>query len=57
MENGDLSLCDGWFAILYAGQEDSMAYGHMMIVGHLEEGSLEKVRELPAHVTLRVDLA
>lgn len=55
--NGDISLGDGWFAILYAGQEDSEAYGHMMIVGHLDEDSLKKVRKLPAHVTLRLDLA
>lgn len=56
-KNGDLSLCDGWFAILYAGQEDSMAHGHMMIVGHLEEDSMIRVKDLPEHTVLTVDLA
>lgn len=56
-KNGDLSLGGGWFAILYGGEEESASYTDMMIIGHLEEDSMAKVKELPKHVTLKVTLA
>ncbi len=56
-KNGDLSLCDGWFAILYSGQEVSQAYRHMMIIGHLEDESLDLVKEIPRRAAIRIDFA
>jgi hypothetical protein len=56
-KNGDISLGGGWFAILYGGEEDSASYRNMMIIGHLEEDSLHKVKQMPANVNLKVDLA
>ncbi|MGI6068608.1 cyclophilin-like fold protein [Absicoccus porci] len=54
--NGDISLCDGWFAILYGGQEISSSYRNMMIIGHLEEDALEKVKALPKKVSLKIQM-
>jgi hypothetical protein len=56
-KNGDISLGGGWFAILYGGEEDSKAYHDMMIIGHLEEESLSKVKQMPSRVSLKVDIA
>ena len=47
----------GWFALLYGGQEQSSKYRNMMIIGHLEDGDLEKVKEMPEKVTLRISMA
>lgn len=52
----DISLCDGWFAILYGGQEISSSYRNMMIIGHLEEDALEKVKALPNKVSLKIQM-
>lgn len=54
--NGDLCLCDGWFSILYAGQEHSSSFHNLMIIGHLREDSLQRVHKLPQKVTLTVEL-
>lgn len=56
-KNGDLCLCDGWFAILYGGEERSFACYSMMIIGHLEERSLEQIRLLPDKVSFHVYFA
>ncbi len=53
-KNGDLCLCDGWFAILYAGEEESSSDRNMMIIGHLEKESEEKVKDLPEKVVLTI---
>ena len=53
-KNGDLCLCDGWFAILYGGEEMSERFGNVMVIGELEEQSLVDVRDLPQRVTLHV---
>jgi hypothetical protein len=56
-KNGDISLGGGWFAILYGGEEESASYRDMMIIGHLEEASLQKVKQMPARVNLTVESA
>lgn len=56
-KNGDISLGGGWFAILYGGEEESAAYHDMMIIGHLEDESMQKVKQMPARVNLKVDIA
>ena len=53
-KNSDLCLCDGWFAILYGGEERSERLGSIMAIGELEEQSLIDVRDLPQRVTLHV---
>ncbi|MGN1390128.1 MAG: cyclophilin-like fold protein [Bulleidia sp.] len=53
-ENGDLCLCDGWFAILYGGEETSSSHRNMMIIGHLEKESEEKLKELSGKVVLTI---
>ena len=53
--NGDISLCDGWFALLYSGEEQSDAYGDMMIIGHIHDEDLQLVRQMPSRVTLKVE--
>jgi len=56
-KNGDLCLCRGWFAILYGGEEQSGHYRNMMVIGHLEDRSLELIKGLPNRVNLYVDFA
>ncbi|MGI6204245.1 MAG: cyclophilin-like fold protein [Anaerovoracaceae bacterium] len=56
-KNGDISLGGGWFAILYGGEEESDSYRNMMIIGHLDDDSLEKVKQMPAKVNLKVETA
>jgi hypothetical protein len=56
-KNGDISLGGGWFAILYDGEETSDSYRDMMIIGHLEEASMQKVKQMPARVNLKIELA
>lgn len=54
-KNGDISLCDGWFALLYGGEEQSEAYEDMMIIGHIHAEDLPLVRQMPPRVTLKVE--
>ena len=54
-KNGDISLCGGWFALLYGGEEESGAYDNMMIVGHIYEEDQPLVKQMPQHVTLKVE--
>ncbi len=53
-KNGDINLSNGWFAILYGGEEESMAYEDLMIIGHIEEADLPLVHKLPDRVTFTV---
>jgi len=54
-KNGDISLGGGWFAILYGGEDQSEEYRDMMIIGHLEEESLNQIQNLPEKVKFYVD--
>ena len=54
-KNGDISLGDGWFALLYGGEEQSDEYGNMMIIGHIHDEDLPLVRQMPPRVTLKVE--
>lgn len=56
-KNGDLCLCRGWFAILYGGEESSGEFRNMMVIGHLDDSSLERIRSLPNKVNFFVDFA
>ena len=48
--NGDIMLYDGWFALLYNGEEKSKEYGHTMIIGHFDD--IDIVRNLPETIRL-----
>ncbi|WP_039924718.1 cyclophilin-like fold protein [Treponema sp. JC4] len=54
-KNGDICLCNGWFAILYGGEEQSKSFGTVMIVGHILEEDLPLVKEFPEQVTFTVE--
>ena len=56
-KNGDISLAGGWFAVLFDGEEESKNYHGMMVIGHIEEESLDLVKALPAQVKFTVELA
>ena len=56
-KNGDLSLGGGWFAILYDGEELSKTFRNMMIIGHLDEDSLESIHLLPERANFYVSIA
>ena len=56
-KNGDINLAGGWFALLYAGEEQSDSYSDMMIIGHIEEKFLPQVRSLPKTIEITVELA
>ncbi len=56
-KNGDLCLCGGWFAILYGGEEESRHHRNMMIIGRVEEKSLEQIRNLPDKANFYVNFA
>ena len=56
-KNGDISLGGGWFALLYGGEETSGEYKEMMIIGHIHDGDLELIGQMPERVTLTVSEA
>lgn len=53
--DGDVSVADGWFAILHSGQERSQDY-RVMVVAHLDEEANEAIRALPEQVTFELSL-
>lgn len=53
--DGDISVADGWFAILYSGQERSQGY-RVMVVAHLDEDANARIRSLPEQVTFELSL-
>lgn len=54
-KNGDILLYSGWFALLYAGEETSRAYGDTMIIGRFDD--LDTLRNLPDTIHLTVSEA
>lgn len=56
-KNGDINIANGWFSILYAGEEKSKQYKNLMIIGHIAEENLHLVRSLPEKTTLTVEKA
>jgi len=54
-QNGDVSVADGWFAILYGGQERSQSY-RVMPVAHLSEEDTALIRTLPNKATFELSL-
>lgn len=56
-KNGDISLADGWFALLFDGEERSSGYRGMMIIAHIDEEYLPLVKKLPKSVRFTIELA
>lgn len=54
-QNGDISIADGWFAILHSGQEQSQGY-RVMPVAHLSEVDTALIRALPEKATFDLSL-
>jgi multimeric flavodoxin WrbA len=53
--DGDVSVADGWFALLHSGQDQSQDY-RVMVVAHLDEEANETIRALPEQVTFELSL-
>ena len=53
--DGDVSVADGWFAILHSGQDQSQKY-RVMVVAHLDDESIVRIRALPPQVTFELSL-
>ena len=56
-KNGDISLAGGWFAVLFDGEEESMNYHGMMVIGHIEKENLDLVKTLPENAKFTVELS
>ncbi|MDO4649410.1 MAG: cyclophilin-like fold protein [Eubacteriales bacterium] len=56
-KNGDISLADGWLALLYSGEEQSASYSGMMIIGKIEEQYLSTVASFGSSVDITVEEA
>ena len=54
-QDGDISVADGWLAILYSGQEQSCGH-RVMPVARLGEEDTARIRELPDRVTFELSL-
>ena len=53
--DGDVSVADGWFAILHSGQERSNKY-RVMPVAHLDKDENALIRTLPHEATFELSL-
>lgn len=53
--DGDVSVADGWFAILHSGQDQSQDY-RVMVVAHLDDEANAQIRALPQQVTFELSL-
>lgn len=53
--DGDVSVADGWFALLHSGQDQSEGY-RVMVVAHLDEDANDRIRSLPEQVTFELSL-
>ena len=54
-KDGDVSVANGWFAILHSGQDESAPH-RVMVVAHLDEADNALVRELPREATFELSL-
>lgn len=52
-QDGDVSVADGWFAILHSGQEQSQGY-RVVPVAHLSEEDIARIRALPNKATFEL---
>jgi len=54
--NGDVNYNPGggWFAVLYADEENSMRYGDQVNLGHIE-GDLSVLKELQGSYNVRIE--
>jgi len=56
-KNGDISLADGWFAVLFDGEKKSKNFRGMMVVAHIEEEHLNLVKALPETARFTIELS
>jgi hypothetical protein len=55
-KNGDIGLANGWIALFYGGEETSTQWKHQMIIGHMEDGAIDKLSQLPPDIHVRVSV-
>jgi hypothetical protein len=57
--NGDVNYNPGggWFAVLYDGEKDSMAYGDQVVMGRIVGEDLDRVRELSGSYDVLIEIA
>ncbi len=54
-KNGDISVADGWFALLYAGEQESEQH-RVMVVAHLDQEQNDLLCALSAKATFDLSL-
>lgn len=54
-QNGDISVADGWFALLYAGEQESKRH-RVMVVAHLDEVQNAQLSSLSDETTFELSL-
>lgn len=55
--NGDIGYGDGYFSLLFDGEEISSQYRNMMIIGRLDDESLAQVRQQGRALNITVERA
>ena len=53
-KNGDIGYNRGWFALFHSGEEQSSSYTNEMIIGHIDEDYIEKLREMTENIEIIV---
>ncbi|WP_165062911.1 MULTISPECIES: cyclophilin-like fold protein [unclassified Adlercreutzia] len=55
-KNGQLNYNPegGWLAVFYGGEEQSSAYGDQVVMGQLDDGEIEKLRQLGSSYDLTI---
>lgn len=54
-QNGDVSVADGWFALLYGGEDESQPH-RVMVVAHLDDEQNAALATLPVRTTFELSL-
>lgn len=55
-KNGDISFGNGWFSILYGGEEQSASYKNMIIIAHIDTEDMPKIKLIPDTADFEVTL-
>lgn len=56
-KDGDISIAQGHFRILFDGEEESSEYMGIMVIGHIKKEDLKKIQQFPDTMRLTIELA
>lgn len=56
-KNGDISIAGGWLRIFSEGEETSANAAGIMVIAHIREKDLCRIKELPHNVCLKIEAA